>query len=105
MVEQKKVTIDEFIEIVYPKLKNDVAVTKDDIKGDELMLTGITEVKGKKVEKGKQYKIDVPVVVVVDHRRKLRLAYIRGGRLAVGNYLSRYLPLDVLSVVMTVCPR
>ena len=98
----KDITIDEFIEIVYPKIKNKVAITQDLIDGSELLLTGVEEVKGEKIERGRTYKIDVPVVIKQDHRTKLRLAWLRGKKSGVRRYLSNWLDKDVLEKVMSV---
>ncbi len=95
-------TIDEFIEIVHPKIKNKVAITQDLIIGSELMLTGVQDVKGEKIDPNKTYKIDVPVVIKQDHETKLRLAWLRGKKQGVRRYLADWLDHDVLEKVMSV---
>ena len=98
----KDISIDEFIEIVYPKIKHKVAMTQDMIEGRELMLTGVKDVKGEKIDPDKTYKIDVPVVIKQDHKTKMRLAYLRGKKAGVRRYLSEWLDNDVLEKVMSV---
>lgn len=92
--------IDDFIEIVAPKLKMPVRRSYDTMKGSTLKLTGYKEVKGKPIEDHKIYKIPAPAVVHVDHKMKLRLAWLRGGKQAVKTYLGRYLKSgDVMEVI------
>jgi hypothetical protein len=93
-------TIDDFIKLVVPKLKSETKVTYDKISGDELMLTGIQEVKGKRVEKGKMYRMPVPVIIKVNHEHKLKLAWLRGGKQGVKNYLGRYVNAKVIPTIM-----
>lgn len=95
-------SIDDFIEIVAPKLKMPVRPSYETMKGSVLKLTGYKEVKGKPIKDDKLYKIPAPVVVQVNHKAKLRLAWLRGGKLAVGTYLSRYLKVSDLKEVMSV---
>ena len=95
-------SIDEFIEIVVPKLKMPVAKSYENMKGSDLKLTGYTEVKGKPIEDEKIYRIPTPVVVHVDHRWKLKLAWLRGGRAAVRTYLSKFIPAEALEKVISV---
>lgn len=98
----KDLGIDEFIEIVYPKIKQKVIMTQDLIAGDELILTGVKEVEGEKIDVKKVYKMDVPCVIHQDHKTKLRLAFLRGGKSGVRNYLKDWLDLPVLDAVMNV---
>jgi len=42
-------TIDEFIEIVYPKLKQDVKKTTELISGSDLLLSGQKEINDEKI--------------------------------------------------------
>jgi fructose/tagatose bisphosphate aldolase len=95
-------TIDEFIETVYPKIKHRISKTEDTIMGAELMLTGVKNVKGEEIDPDKVYKMEVPVIIHQDHKRKLRLAWLRGGKNSVREYLSEYLDAKVLDVVMSV---
>ena len=94
-------SIDEFIEIVHPKLKHKVSLSQDQIIGSELLLTGVKEVKGEKIIPNKMYLMDVPVVEKQDHQRRLRLAWLRGGKNAVRNYLTKWLKPEILEQVMT----
>ena len=98
----KDLGIDEFINIVYPKIKQKVIMTQDLIAGDELILTGVKEVEGEKIDVKKVYKMDVPCIIQQDHKTKLRLAYLRGGKNGVRNYLKDWLDLPVLDAVMGV---
>lgn len=92
-------TIDEFIETVAPKLAMPVKKTWDTMTGRELKLTGYKEIKGKPIEDHKIYKIPVPVSEKVDHKKKLRLAWLRGGKPALRTYLERILkPADLKKV-------
>jgi hypothetical protein len=77
-------SIDDFIEIVAPKLKMQVRPSYETMKGSTHKL----------------YKIPAPVVVQVNHKAKLRLAWLRGGRQAVKTYLGRYLKAGDVSKVM-----
>lgn len=95
-------SIDEFIDIVAPKLKMSVVKGYDNIKGSELKLTGYKEVKGKPIEDHVMYKIPTPIIVPVDHRWKLKLAWLRGGKPAVKTYLSKFLTAAVLKEVIKV---
>jgi hypothetical protein len=97
----KDMTIDEFIEIVHPKIKNKVAITQDMIIGSELMLTGVKDVKGERIDPERTYKIDVPAVIKQDHKTKLRLAWLRGKKQGVRRYLAKWLDEDVLEKVMS----
>jgi hypothetical protein len=94
--------IDEFIKIVAPKLKMPVVRSFETMKGSDLKLTGYKEVKGKPIDDHKIYKIPTPAVVKVNHERKLRLAWLRGGRQAVRNYLNRYFKVDDVTKVIEV---
>ena len=95
-------TIDNFIEIVVPKLKMPVKKGFDKMKGSDLKLTGFKEVKGEPIEDHKIYKIPAPIVVHVDHRKKLRLAWLRGGKPAVRTYLEKFLKAEQLEKVISV---
>jgi hypothetical protein len=95
-------TIDEFITIVYPKLPMPVQKSFDLIKGSELKLTGYKEVKGEPIEDDKTYRMPVPVVIQINHKWKLTLAWFRGGKPAVKTYLAKYLKVEDLEKVMTV---
>jgi hypothetical protein len=95
-------TIDDFIKIVSPKLSMPVEKSFEIMKGSELKLTGYKEVKGKPIEDDKTYRIPSPVVIQVDHKWKLTLAWLRGGKPAVRTYLSKYLKAKDLEKVMTV---
>lgn len=93
-------TIDEFITIVHPKLKHRVSITQDKIIGSELMLTGVKDVNGEKIVPNKMYLMDVPAIEKQPHERKLRLAWLRGGKNAVRSYLKDWLDPKVLDKVM-----
>lgn len=89
-------SIDEFVDTVAPKLKMPVRKSYDTIRGGELKLTGYGEVKGKPIEDDKFYKIPVPIIEEVDHKKKLRLAWLRGGKPSLRTYLGRILkPADL----------
>lgn len=94
--------ITEFIERVAPKLKMKVSKSFEHIDGKTLKLTGYKEVKGREIEDHKIYKIPVPVTQHIDHQRLLRLAYHRGGKQAVKNYLNKYLKPAEVSKILTV---
>jgi len=94
--------IDEFIEIVFPKLKMKTAIHHEVYNGRDLKLTGHKEVEGEPIEDHKRYRIPTPVVIQVDHRRKLRLAWLRGGKSAVRFYLKDFLSESDLNKVLTV---
>lgn len=104
-MQTKDITIDEFIEIVAPKLKHRVITTPSEISGRELLLTGVKDVQGKQIEPDKVYSMPVPTVVHQPHERKLRIAYLRAGRNGIRNYLSKWLEQSVLDQVMSVCPE
>lgn len=94
--------IDEFIDKVAPKLAMPVRPAWEKMKGSELRLTGYKEVRGKPIEDHKIYTIPAPYSVKVDHNKKLRLAWLRGGKLAVKTYLAKFLKKDELQKVMKV---
>lgn len=83
--------IDEFIETVAPKLKMPVKKSWETMTGSELKLTGYKEIKGKPIEDHKLYKIPVPATIEINHKKKLRLAWLRGGPPAIRTYLERIL--------------
>lgn len=61
--------------------------------GDEMALSGYDEMpefKGK-FEKDKKYSVPVPVIVQVNHYRRLKRAYLRDGIKGVQNYITPYL--------------
>jgi hypothetical protein len=95
-------TIDEFIEIVYPKLKMKTVTSHEFYTGKELKLTGHKKVNGGDINDNMVYKIPTAAVVHVNHKRKLRLAWLRGGKAAVRTYLSDLIPEGDLNKVMTV---
>lgn len=95
-------TIDEFIETVAPKLKMPVKKSWETMTGRELKLTGYKEIKGKPIEDHKLYKIPVPLTVNVVHKKKLRLAWLRGGPPAIRTYLERILKPDDLKKITPV---
>jgi hypothetical protein len=95
-------TIDEFIEIVYPKLKMKTVASHEFYTGKELRLTGHKDVNGEEIRDTEVYKVPTAAVIQVDHRRKLRLAWLRGGKSAVRTYLTGLIPEGDLNKVMTV---
>jgi hypothetical protein len=95
-------TIDEFIEIVYPKLKQDVKKTTELISGSDLLLSGQKEINDEKIIPNRMYEMEVPVIIRQDHKRKLQLAFLRGGKLGVRSYLHKWLDPKVLNTVMSV---
>lgn len=94
-------TITEFIETVAPKLALPIMPSYDRIKGSDLRETGQTEIHGKPVKDEKYYRIPSPIVIKdYDHSKKLRLAWLRGGKQAVKNYLGKFLKQgDVQQVI------
>lgn len=94
-------SIDEFIDTVAP-LKMPVRKSYETMRGSELKLTGYKEVKGKPIEDDKNYKIPTPATVPVDHKQKLRLAWLRGKQAAVRTYLERILKPSELDEVTKV---
>jgi hypothetical protein len=95
-------TIDDFIDIVHPKIKDEVKMSQERIIGSELLLTGVKDVHGEKIIPNKMYLMDVPVVIKKEHKKKLRIAWLRGGKLGVKRYLTPWLKADVLESVMSV---
>ena len=95
-------SIDDFIEIVHPKIKDEVKMTQEKIIGAELMLTGVEDVHGEKIIPNKMYLMDVPIIIKKEHKKRLRLAWLRGGKQGVKRYLSLWMKPDVLETVMTV---
>ena len=95
-------TIDEFIEIVHPKLKMKTVIHHEFYSGRDLKKTGHKDIKGAPIVNDTIYKVPVPAVIQVNHKRKLRLAWLRGGKAAVRNYLKDLIAEGDLNKVMTV---
>jgi hypothetical protein len=83
--------ISEFIDIVAPRLKMGIARGHDQIDGKTLKLSGYKEVDGGAIEDHKIYSIPVPVVVHINHKWKMKLAWLRGGKGALGTYLRKHM--------------
>ena len=94
-------TIDKFLEIVAPKLQMPVEKDHTYMYGRELKLTGYGEM-GIPINDDELYKIPLPRVIQTDHARKIRLAWLRGGKLAVKTYLLKHLNPDVVEQVISV---
>jgi hypothetical protein len=103
--ETKQLTIDDFIEIVAPKIKHQVITVPETITGSELMLTGAKLPKDEKIDPNRVYEMQVPAVVQQNHKQKLSLAWLRAGRKGIRAYLYKWLDADVLEKVMSVCPE
>jgi hypothetical protein len=99
--DMSKISIDDFIEFVYPRLKHNVSIGEERYTGAELMLTG-----AKEPEEGwdprKIYTIKVPVVKEIDHRRNMRMAFLKSGKVGIREYLSKHLSAEDLEKVMNV---
>lgn len=96
-------SIDEFIEIVAPKLKHDLVKDSFFMSGKELKLTGYGYgPNAAKIEDDLVYEIPMPSVRPVNHKRKLRLAYLRGGKPAVRTYLRKYLSEEAVEKIIQV---
>lgn len=99
-------SIDEFIKIVAPKLKLPTKKVYDHIVGSELRLTGVKDVKGKPIEDSKTYKMLEHIEIVDwDHERKLKLAWLRGGKLAVKTYLKKWLTEKQVELIIGTLPK
>jgi hypothetical protein len=96
-------TITQFIGIVAPKLKPDSKLTYEVYKGSDLKLTAYKDAgNGKPIQDHKLYKVPVPVHLKTDHHRKMKLAWLRGGRNAVRTYLHKYVKTSDLNKIMSV---
>lgn len=97
-------SIDTFIEIVYPKLNQPVRTEMQLMSGKDLRLTGYGGGKNKKlIENDAVYKVPVQVPEPeVNHRQKLRLAWLRGGKPAVRTYLLKFLHPSIVEEVISV---
>lgn len=94
-------TIDKFIEIVAPKLNMPTEKDFTYMSGKDLKLTGYGEM-GVPINDNEIYKIPTPRVIKTDHERKIRLAWLRGGKLAVKTYLLKHLPKEAVEQIITV---
>lgn len=94
-------TIDTFIEIVAPKLNMPTKKDFGYMSGKDLKLTGYGEM-GIPINDNEIYKIPVPTEIQVDHAKKLKLAWLRGGKLAVKSYLLKHLPKEAVEQIITV---
>lgn len=97
-------SIDEFIETVVPKLPQPERIETRYMSGKELKLTGYGYGKGKKkIDDKGMYKVPMRVPDdEVNHRMKLRLAWLRGGKPAVKTYLLKYMHKAVVELVISV---
>lgn len=82
-------SIDEFIDIVHTRLKYKVEQVPELWPGEDLMLTGMTkDNEGNPFERGRLYSIGVPAYIIVDHRAKLRRAFLSKKKKGVKDYLA-----------------
>jgi hypothetical protein len=109
-------SIDEFIDIVAPKLDHPLKTTDTFMTGKDLKLTGFAQRKGvaklvhgpskNKIDDNGVYKVKVPVepekLKSSTHRMKLRLAWLRGGKPAVRTYLLKYMNEDDVTKAISV---
>jgi hypothetical protein len=84
-------TATEFVEKVSGKLKMPVKRTYEEMLGKDMKLTGYTEVKGEPIKDDVVYRIPVPVVVNVDHKKNLRTQFLRHGKQGVRNYMKKFM--------------
>lgn len=97
-------SIDEFIDTVVLKLPQPTRVEHKYMSGKELKLTGYGMGKNKsKIDSKGIYKVPITVPEKeVDHRTKLRLAWLRGGKPAVRTYLLKHLHPTLVETIITV---
>jgi hypothetical protein len=102
MSENKTISIDKFIEIVHSRLPLPTINTHDHIAGSDLKLTGVKNVEGQKIQDHKIYKVlHKAPIKDWDHKKKIRLAWLRGGKPAVGKYLNQFLDHDIVKQLIS----
>lgn len=97
-------SIDEFIDKVAPKLNEPLKSQDTFVLGKDLKLTGFGK-SDKPIDNDAVYKIKVPIKPEQrsDHRMKLRLAWLRGGKPAIRTYLLKYMnPEDVEKAISVI---
>lgn len=81
------------------------------IKGSELKLTGVKNFKGEPLQDDFLYQLDVPVLAatrledgkpvlkIIDHKHRLRVAWLKYGLQGMYNYLEPYIGAKQLAMV------
>ena len=84
--EQKKIRV---IAGLLPEFKYSIN-ERVEISGEDLLLSGTSEVDGKPVEEGKTYWMKSPVILEGEHYRRLKRRFISRGSQGIVDYLSLY---------------
>ena len=69
------------------------------ISGKDLLLTGVKEYKGEKIDPKRSYMMQVPVYRMINQEHKLRLAWLANGLQGVYNYLEPWIGEERLKQV------
>jgi hypothetical protein len=65
-------------------------VIKEEIKGEDLLLCGQTEVEGKPIDPEKTYLFNNAFIHQMNHYRRLKRSFLRNGLNGIKNYLRPY---------------
>ena len=93
--------IEKFIDLIAQRLPDFTRIGTDTFffSGKELKLTGVKEFKGKALVDSDTYGVDFPRLKKMNHRKKMRDAWLANGMQGVYDYIEPYIGYEQLEKV------
>jgi hypothetical protein len=89
-------TVEQFIRDMAKKLPQQSYTVTDRVtlQGTDARLADVKEIDGQPVDPEKEYTMTLPRVHIVNHKRRMRRAYKKGGKGPLIDYVIKFVPLE-----------